>query len=109
MAKAAKRKAPDPVPPVTVGGVRYEVLHYGMREGLEQNGGYIIAKDAETGRELRQIKVYDVVYDPKGKEMDSQDVFITSMKKSWFGPRLKVRDELGRRWTVHLDTGTVTP
>ncbi len=109
VAKAGKREAPAKVPPVTVDGVRYEVLHYGKREGLEQNGGYVIAKDAETGKELRKIKIYDVSYDPNGKEMDSQDVFITKMSKAWLGPRLNIKDEHGRSWTLHLDTGTVTP
>ncbi len=109
MTKSAKRAAPDPVPPVVVDGVRYEVIHYGLRHGLDQNGGYIVARNVETGEKLCDIKVYEVVHDPKGKEPDSQDVFITSMKKVWFRPRLKVRDEFDRAWTVHLDTRTVTP
>lgn len=102
MAKAGKRAAPDPVPAVTVGDIRYEVIHYGRREGLDQNGGYIIAKDQKTGETLWTLKVYEVVFDPSGKEGDSQDVFITQMRKVWLRPLLKIRDELGRSHIVNL-------
>lgn len=105
-AKSGKRDAPDEVPPVTIGDTRYEVLHYGKREGLDQNGGYIVAKDAESGKELWKLKVYEVEYKPKGKA-DGEDIFITSMKKAWFRNRLEIRDEHDRRWTVDLDSRSV--
>lgn len=109
MIKSAKRAAPDPVPPVVVGDVRYEVIHFGRREGLDQNGGYIVAKTDKTGEVLWTLKVYDVAYDPNGKESDSQDVFITTMRKMWFRPKLWIADELGRRFVVDLNSKTVSP
>ena len=105
----AKREAPAPVAPVTVDGVRYEVLHYAKMHGYDHNGGYILAKDAATGKLLRAIEVYEFSLDPKGKELDGQEVFITRMRKSWFGRRLNVRDEQGRSWTVDLVDPAAAP
>jgi len=95
----AKRVAPPEVPPVQIGKVRYEVLHWGRKRGLPQNGGYIVACDAASGEELWTLQVYQTVIDA-GLETDVQEVFIESMKKSLLGGKLKLRDELGRRFLV---------
>ncbi len=78
MSKSAERAMPDPVPPVTVGGVRYEAPHWGRERGLGQNGGFVRAVEAASGNELWLLQVYQTVYD-ESKETDVQDVFLTSL------------------------------
>jgi hypothetical protein len=99
-----KRTAPPKVRPVTVGGVRIEALHWGRSRGLGQNGGYIVAVDPASGRELWTLKVYDIAYDPKMEE-DVQDLFIAKLAVA--GDKLSVRDEGGRRFLVDLKRKTV--
>lgn len=102
------REPPAEVPPVTVDGVRYEVIHWGKQRGFDQNGGYIAAVDAASGKELWTLKVYHVTYDPEGFGYDMQDVFIEKMRKTWFAKKLKIDDEKGRSYTVDLTTREVT-
>jgi hypothetical protein len=99
-----KRTAPPKVKPVTVGDVRIEALHWGRSRGLGQNGGYIVAVDPASGRELWTLKVYDIAYDPKMEE-DVQDLFIAKLAVA--GDKLSVRDEQGRRFLVDLKRKTV--
>jgi PQQ enzyme repeat len=101
-----KRVGPPKVPALTVAGLRIEAVHWGRERGFDQNGGYIAALDAKTGRELWTLKIYDVPYDANLEE-DVQDVFITRMSKA-SGGRLAVVDEDGRRYLVDLKTRTVT-
>jgi hypothetical protein len=99
-----KRTAPPKVKPVTVGDVRIEALHWGRSRGLGQNGGYIVAFDTASGRELWTLKVYHIAYDAKMEE-DVQDLFIAKLKV--VGDKLAVRDEDGRRFLVDLKSRTV--
>ncbi len=103
---APKRVGPPEVEPVTIGNVRYEVVHWGRERGLGQNGGYLEAFDAASGASLWLLQVYVIDYDPDLEE-DVQDVFIESLKT---GPRgtLKIFDERGRRFVVDPATRTVT-
>lgn len=103
---APKRVGPPDVEPVTVGGLRFEALHWGRERGLEQNGGYLEAFDAASGASLWVLRIYAIDYDPTLEE-DVQDVFIETLKP---GPRgtLKVVDERGRRYVVDPATRTVT-
>jgi len=96
-APRAKRVAPPEVRPVTMGGVRYEVLHWGKRRSLPQNGGYIIAVDVASGRELWVQRIYELRYDA-AMESDVQDRFISSLRKTFFGSKLKIEDEAGNRF-----------
>jgi hypothetical protein len=105
-APKAKRKGPVEVAPVTVGGLRFEAIHWGDERGLGQNGGYIAAIDPASGKELWTLKIYDIAYDPD-LESDVQDVFITSMSKTLFGQKLNIRDEQGRSYVVDPTTRTV--
>jgi len=100
----AKRVGPKAVAPVTVGGIRYEVLPWGKKRGLGQNGGYLATFDAKTGAELGIIKVYDVKYDLK-LEADVQDIFITRLDLVDGG--LAVTDERGRKYLVDVATRSV--
>lgn len=102
----AKRVAPTEVPPVQIGNVRYEVVHWGRRRGWPQNGGYIVACDAATGKELWTLQVYESKYDD-AMESDVQDVFITAMSRTLFGGKLSITDENGRMYRVDPATRTV--
>ena len=102
----AKRVGPKDVPAVTIKNLRFEVIHWGKDRGFAQNGGYIAAFDKTSGEELWTLKIYDIVYDPE-LESDVQDLFIKSMKKSWFGNTLKIIDERGRQYVVNPDNRTV--
>jgi len=95
---AGKRVGPEEVPPVTIAGTRYEVVHWGRERGLGQNGGYIAAVDAASGQELWTLKVYDVTYDPDMEE-DVQDVFIESLAPRG-DDKLAIVDERGRKYIV---------
>ncbi|MCK9608366.1 MAG: hypothetical protein M0R33_18125 [Methylomonas sp.] len=102
----AKRLGPKDVPAVTIKNLRFEAIHWGKDRGFAQNGGYIAAFDKTSGEELWTLKIYDIVYDPE-LESDVQDLFIKSMKKSWFGNVLKIIDERGRQYSVNTDDRTV--
>jgi hypothetical protein len=103
---AGKRVGPPNVPPVVIGDLRFEAIHWGKERGFGQNGGYIAALDARSGRELWTLKIYDVVYEPRMEE-DVQDVFIKTMSRSASGNRLEVTDERGRRYLVDLQSRSV--
>jgi hypothetical protein len=103
---AGKRVGPPEVPPVTIGNVRYEAIHWGKSRGLGQNGGYIAAFEAETDRELWTLKIYDIVYDPKMEE-DVQDVFIETISESPRNKTLKIVDENGRKYRVDPEKRSV--
>lgn len=95
----ADRIPPAEISPVVIDGMRYEVVHWGKERGLEQNGGYIAAIDVASGQERWLLKIYDVQYDPMMEE-DVQDIFIKSMTKPFFSKKLKIVDELGRKYIV---------
>ncbi|MCL7421168.1 MAG: hypothetical protein M8364_09725 [Methylobacter sp.] len=104
----ADRLPPAEVSPVVIDDTRYEVVHWGKERGLEQNGGYIAAIDVASGQERWLLKIYDVQYDPMMEE-DVQDIFIKSMSKSFFGKKLKIVDELGRKYTVDTTDRSIKP
>ena len=99
-----KRVAPPKVKPLQVGKLRFEAIHWGRERGLGQNGGYIAAFDADSGKELWILKVYDITYDDKMEE-DVQDLFIKSLKADKDG--LLVTDEDGGRYAVDLESRSV--
>ena len=103
----ADRLPPPTVPPLTIGGVRYEAIHWGRERGLDQDGGYIAAIDAASGQELWTLKVYSIAIDP-AMERDGQDVFIKTLGKTFFGGKLKITDERGRHYLVDPATRSVT-
>jgi hypothetical protein len=103
---ACKRAAPPEVAPVVIDSVSYSVLHFGLAEGLEQNGGYIVATDRKSGKRLWLVKMYDNKIDPN-LERDVQDVFIRSLKKQ--GKLLEATDEKGRQYLLDPKTRQVRP
>jgi len=102
----ADRLPPAEVPPVTMENIKFVVVHWGKERGLGQNGGYIEAIEATTGKKLWLLKIYDVHYDPDMEE-DVQDIFIKSMKKTFFSNKLKISDERGRKYLVDPSSRSV--
>ena len=103
----AKRVGPPKVEPVTLGTTRYEVVHWGRKRGLGQNGGYIAALNAKSGAELWILKVYDIQYEEK-LETDVQDIFIKTMTKSKTKHALDITDEKGRKYKVDVESRKVS-
>lgn len=101
-----KRGGPEEVAPVTIDKVTYSVIHFGRADGLDQNGGYLLAKDKKTGEKLWTLKVYNTKINSE-LERDVQDVFITELKKN--GQNLNVSDEKGNRYRVNVEMRSVEP
>jgi hypothetical protein len=99
-----KRAAPPDVEPATIGDVRFEAIHWGRDRDLDQDGGYIGAYDAGSGKELWTLKVYTTKYSSR-MERDVQDVFIERLEPE--GNRLVVTDEHGKRYVVDTVNRTV--
>ncbi len=105
----SKKRGPPPVvAPVSAKGVIYEAVVWGTQRGLDQNGGYVAAKDKATGRELWVAKVYTPPRDPE-MEADKQDLFIKSLKLVERGAALLVEDERGGRYRLDLTTRVAAP
>lgn len=105
-APAGKRVAPPAVSPVTLRGVRYEAPPDTRDFGDDQAGGYVVARDARSGRELWRQRIYATVYDPP-LESDVQDVFIETLRAGRGGRTLEITDERGRRYTLDLASRAV--
>lgn len=103
-----ERAAPEPVPPVVHRGIRYEVIHWGKARGLGQNGGYVAAIDANSGKELWLVQVYAIDYGAD-READRLDVFITALSLAEDGKHLLVADENGRHFSIDLASHAVSP
>jgi len=100
----AKRRSPPEITPVVKGKVRYVVPHFGALHGKEQNGGYVQAWEASSGKLLWDRMIYRVVYDPK-LERDAQDVFIARISVD--GGTLRVENALGETFEMDLAKGKV--
>lgn len=74
----AMRFPPKDVEPVIYNGIKFTAPHWAYQHGGKQNGGYVEALDAETGKKLWGLRVYKVEYD-LSMETDVQDIFITSL------------------------------
>jgi hypothetical protein len=105
-AKNKRRVAPDAVEPLILNGRQYDALHFGKARGLQQNGGYIVVTDAESGEELELIQIYRVKYHGD-MERDKQDVFITEINQSDQADTIEVSNERGQTFELNLVTGKV--
>lgn len=103
---AGKRVAAPAVAPVTLHGVRYEAPAGTRGYGDDQEGGYVVARDAHSGRELWRLRIYVTDYVARLEE-DVQDVYIRSLRAGRHGRTLDIVDELDRRYTLDLATRTV--
>ncbi len=102
----AKRLAPAEVESVTYDGVVYSVLKWGKVKGLDQNGGYLIAKDKKTKKVLWQKRIYKIKYS-KQLETDIQDIFITKLSLSDDKKDLVINNERGETYHLNLKTKEV--
>lgn len=89
----AKRSAPAPVAPVTVGGVEYRVV--------ADHLGCVDARDVKTGQTIWFRQIYVVRFDPD-LERDVQDVHISSLKVK--DNVLLVSSERGGEYQLDLKT-----
>ena len=103
-----KRLAPEPVDAVSFEGRRYEAFHFGKARGLGQNGGYVVAIDEATGRELWVQRIYRIRYDRR-LEADKQDIFITGLTLLQAAHALLIENERGARYRLDLRTRQVKP
>ena len=103
-----KRVGAPTVAPLTVGGLRFEVLRKTRSRGFDQNGGVIAAIDAASGKELWTLKVYLIDYFPK-LETDVQDIFIVALEKAGDNASLIVKDERHRQFIVDIATRSAKP
>ncbi len=101
---SASRPPPTVVPPVVVGGLRFQQRH-GDPQVDGQVGGWLDAFD-HSGKRLWTLKVYENLRQP-GLEGDAQDVFFSSME-ALPDALLRIVDESGRRWLVDIHARSVT-
>jgi hypothetical protein len=93
----AKRKPPEPVPPVVSGEVRYTV----EGSGREQR---IAATSTRSGAVLWRALVFRTTIQPKLEE-DVQWIFINQMTLA--GRTLLIQDERARCYALNLDSQQV--
>jgi hypothetical protein len=98
---AAKRRAPPQVPPVKIGGVRYEQARLGPQEAKGLRSGYLAAYQGDGDVLLWRVKVYDVAYDPQ-LEADVQDVWFRKMSASPDGKQILIENEIGDQYAVEV-------
>ena len=75
-----------------------------LSQSLPQDGGYVLATDAETGAPMWCVQVYETVYS-SGLEKDDQEVFITELALD--GNSLLVHDERERTHSLDLDSRAI--
>ena len=92
----AKRAAPEAVEPVTVHGITYSAPPDAI--------GFVVARNASSGRELWRQRIYSVRINP-ALERDVQDLFITTLKVR--GGTLLVTNERGEHFVLNLQTRRV--
>lgn len=107
MSEFAKRRPPE-VPPVEVGGVRYEVPRAPRALGHAQASGVLAAVSPATGDVLWSIVVYPITY-AGSEEEDAQDIFITAIEPEEGGESLVVTSENAARYRVHIADHSVEP
>ena len=89
----AKRVPPKPVSPVVHAGVTYSAAGDGR-------GGYVVATETSTGKELWKVKAFTVQIRFRMEE-DVQWVFITDLNLD--SNALLIRDEKSRCYRLDLD------
>lgn len=101
----AKRSAPKEVSTIVYNGVIYSAPPFIKKDDKFIRGQYVVAKAADTGKMLWDLRVYEVKY-REDLESDVQDVFITELKidKGY----LFVTNERGEKFKVDLNTKKVT-
>ena len=104
----AKRMAPPTVKPVVVNGVKYELIKWGYKMKMRQNGGILKATNIKTKEVLWTKLIYKTQY-TKGRETDLQDVFVKKLVLSDDQKSLIATDERNQSYQVDLKTGEAQP
>jgi hypothetical protein len=107
MNEQSERLPPEPVTPVEVNNVRYEIVRNAKFRGFGQSGGVLAAVDVATGKELWTLVVYRTDYD-HDEEEDVQDVYITKLIPSPDKSLLRVENEAHKAYWVNLSTHEVS-
>jgi hypothetical protein len=105
MPPSASRGPAPVVKPVEHNGIRYAQDSYDLRQG-DQQGGYLVALDAETGARLWRLKVYEVP-DPGPGAPERIGRYFRAMRLVT-SRVLEIEDEAGGVYHVNLDTRAVT-
>lgn len=87
-------------------GIIYEQLLSPSKQGLDSFGGYVIAIEKSTGKQLWIAKLYSVE-ENSNLESDVQRVFFKSMQLAPTGDALLIEDEHHRHYHVRLADGEV--
>lgn len=87
-------------------GVRYEAIHWGKAQGLEQNGGYLAAIDEKTGKRKWLVRVYKIQYKPDMEE-DKQDVFISKISQGLRARTLLIENDRNEYFILDLRNHSV--
>jgi hypothetical protein len=95
--ESPRRMPPKPVRPLTLDGVRYEVVLRAHLRGFKQSGGVLVAIDEKTGKEKWIVQVYSTRLDDH-EETDVQIAYITQIEPATGG--VIVTNEHGERYTV---------
>lgn len=98
---------PPNVPPVKHKGASYAQLKNPASLGLNPMGGYVLATDKKTGKQLWVAAVYQVEINPD-MEQDVQVVFFKTMRLNAAANALLIEDERNRFYRVALADGSVT-
>jgi hypothetical protein len=96
-----KRREPENVDPVEANGIRYEAPLQGALYGYAQDGGIIIARDADSGELEWTQRIYKVSYD-KDIEDDKQDIFISKLSLAEGRTVLNIKNERGVQFNLDL-------
>lgn len=104
----ASRIPPPDVPPIEHRGIRYEQEMQGVRHGLDQSTGYLVAIDPATNERLWVLKVYETSNVP-GLEQDVQRRYFKRMELIEGRDALQIENETGQRFIVDLAQRTSSP
>ena len=102
---SASRGPAPVVKPVEHNGIRYAQDSQDERQG-DQNGGYLVALDAETGARLWRLTVYEVP-DPGPNGPKGMGNYFRAMRLVTSN-MLEIENEGGGVYHVNLDTRAVT-
>lgn len=105
MILSSRGPAPD-VPPLEMGGIRYQQVKEGLTLGLPVRCGYLQAIDISSGKSLWILQVYQQTYDPE-IEGDIQEIFFLRMKWHADTREILVENEIRSKYLINIDTQQV--
>ena len=104
--ESPRRMAPQKAPPLSVNGIRYEVVLRAHLRGFKQSAGVIAAIEEKTGQEKWIVQVYQTYFD-NDEEKDVQNVYITKIELDKKGQGLIISNERGEKYTINFEGGNI--